>query len=217
MKRLVSLRFLSITTKLENLQESGIHYLKNLQFLGIYGCPSLQVLFKGPCQLTHLRELEIGNCGAPIFLPFEELHELESLAIDDCKLTLIQENKSNFPSKLRKLLISRFQQAIELLQCLNKAACTLESFSIYECLSLIAIPEWLSNHADLKSIRLIRCPDLCYMPQGIQSLKQLEELRIEHCGELSKRCEHRRGEDWHKIAHIPRIQIDLTNVKWTDD
>ncbi|XP_030531439.2 putative disease resistance protein RGA1 [Rhodamnia argentea] len=214
MERLINLRFLSITTKLESLQESGIQYLQNLQFLGIYMCPNLQVLFKGTCRLTRLRELEIGNCGRPISLPFGELTALESLAIDNCKLTLIQENKSNVSLKLRKLVISRFQQVMELLQCLNKDAFNLESFAIYECPNLMAIPEWLSNHTHLKLIRLIRCPNLCYMPLANKSLK---ELRIEHCGELSNRCEFRRGEDWHKIAHVPRVQIDLRNVQWTDD
>ncbi|KAK3405563.1 hypothetical protein EUGRSUZ_K01807 [Eucalyptus grandis] len=66
MNRLVSLRYLLVTTKQNSLQESGIQYLENLRFLDIDGCENLQVLFEGTCQLTRLEHLGIENCGRPI-------------------------------------------------------------------------------------------------------------------------------------------------------
>ena len=105
---------------------------------------------------------------------------------------------------------------MELLQCHNESACTLESFCVYDCLSFTAIPQWLSNHTCLREIHLIQCPNLSSIPQGIWSLTTLKELRIEHCGELSKRCEPQTGEVRHKIAHIPQIKLDLIKIQRTD-
>ncbi|KAL3715891.1 hypothetical protein ACJRO7_007619 [Eucalyptus globulus] len=216
MKRLVNLRFLFITTKQKSLQESGIQYLENLQFLGLEACKNLQVLFEGTCRLTHLQELELVDCGRPISVPFEELTSLKRLVIEGSSLMLIPEKKSSFPSCLRLLSITNFEQVMELLQCLNECACTLESFCVYDCPSFMAIPKWLPNHTRLKEIRLIRCPNLSSMPQEIRSLAALKELHIEHCGELSKRCQQTIGEDWSKIAHVPRVQLDLKRVQWTE-
>ncbi|KAL3740424.1 hypothetical protein ACJRO7_021671 [Eucalyptus globulus] len=217
MKRLISLRRLSITTKQMSLQESGIQYLENLEFLGFQGCQNLRVLFESACRLTCLRELAIGDCAGPISLPFVELIALESLAIINCKLKLTQDNKSKFPSNLRMLSISQSEQVVELLQCLNESAYALEFFAIYDCPSFTAIPVWLSNHIRLRVIRFIRCPNLSSIPQEIQSITALKELRIEYCGELSERCRPTIGKDWPNIAHIPRIQLDLIWVQWMED
>ncbi|KAF8017899.1 hypothetical protein BT93_H2957 [Corymbia citriodora subsp. variegata] len=217
MKRLVNLRYLYITTKQKSLQESGIQYLENLQFLGLNECTNLQLLFEGTCRLTRLRGLEIVDCRGPISLPFGELKALESLNIASSNLALTSKNESNFSLNLRTLVIYNFEQVMELLRCLKDLAYTLESFSVYDCPSLTNVPKWLPNHTRLRLIYLIRCPNLLSMPQGIQSLTTLKELCIEHCGELSKRCEPQIGKDWNKIVHVPRIQLDLIDVQWSDD
>ncbi|KAK3431717.1 hypothetical protein EUGRSUZ_E03696 [Eucalyptus grandis] len=217
MKRLVSLRILVITTKQKNLRDTGIQYLENLRFLTLHGCQNLEVLFEGTCRLTCLQRLAIIDCGGPISLPFVELIGLHTLLIRNCKLMLTEENKSNFPSNLCVLLISNFEQVMELLQCLDKSACTLESFFVIDCSGLTAIPEWLSNHTRLGLIRLIGCRNLLSMPQGILSLTALKELWVDNCGELSERCRPTTGEDWPKIAHIPKIQLDEKRVQWTED
>ncbi|KAF7850857.1 hypothetical protein BT93_L4943 [Corymbia citriodora subsp. variegata] len=217
MKRLINLRYLYITTKQKSLQESGIQYLENLHLLGLEGCKNLEVLFEGTCRLIRLRKLEILDCGRPISVPFGELTALECLTITKSQLTLTQESRSRFSLNLRTLVIQKFEQVMELLQCLEGSACTLDTFFVYDCPSLTAIPEWLSNHTHLRLIRLIRCPNLSFMPQGIQFLTALKELRIIHCDELSKRCEPQIGQDWHKIAHVPQIKLDRKRVQWTDD
>ncbi|XP_030457771.2 putative disease resistance protein RGA4 [Syzygium oleosum] len=217
MERLVSLRFLYITTKQKSLQESGIQYLENLHFLGLENCKNLQVLFEGTCRLIRLRRLDIRVCGGTISLPLREFIALESLDIASCKFAMTSENKSNFMLNLRALVIDDSEQVMELFQCLEGSACSLESFGVYDCPSLTSIPDSLPNHTSLKLIHLIRCPNLSSMPQGIRSLTALKELCIEHCGELSKRCEPQTGKDWNKIAHVPRIMLDLIKVQWMDD
>ncbi|XP_048131456.1 disease resistance protein RGA2-like [Rhodamnia argentea] len=217
MQRLVSLRLLTVTTKQKSLQESGIQYLENLQLLGLDGCQNLQVLFEGTCRPTCLRRLEIVNCRGPISIPFVELTALRILEIFDSKLMLTEENKPIFPSNLHTLAISKSEQVMELLQCLDRSACKLESFYVYDCPSFTAIPEWLPNHSHLRYIFLIRCLKLSSMPKGIQSLTALKELRVEYCGESSERCRPTTGVDWPKIAHIPRICLDLVWVQWMED
>ncbi|XP_048138214.1 putative disease resistance protein RGA4 isoform X1 [Rhodamnia argentea] len=216
MNRLVSLKFLYLTTKQKSLQESGIQYLESIHFLGFKACENLQMLFEGTCQLTRLRKLEIINCGRLLSVPFGELISLEVLLIQNSPLMSISEKKGGFPSRLRVLSIVNCEQVGELLHSLDESTRTLESFCVYDCPSFTAIPDWLPNRTRLKEIRLIRCPNLRFMPQGIRSLPVLKELRIEHCGELSSRCKPQTGKDWHKIAHIPRIQVDLINIQWTD-
>ncbi|KAF7847493.1 hypothetical protein BT93_L2905 [Corymbia citriodora subsp. variegata] len=216
MERLINLRHLYVTTRQKSLQENGIQYLENLQILEIYECNNLQVLFEGTCRLTRLEVLRIVNCGRPISLPFEKLNALELLTVDSCKLTLTQENKSSFPLSLRVLVIVKFEQVTELLQCLD-GACNLERLYVIDCPSFTIVPEWLSNHIHLKLIVLYECPNLLFLPQGVQSLTALKELYIEHCGELSKRCQPTTGEDWPIISHIPRIGLDFRDVQWTED
>lgn len=216
MNRLVSLRSLFVTTKQKSLQESGIQYLENLRILEIHSCENLQVLFEGTCQLTRLADLAIINCGRPISVHLEKLIALHTLLIEDCKLTLTQKNKSNFPSNLKILVITKLEQVMELLQCLV-GSCTLERLYIVDCPNFTAVPEWLPNHTNLKCIKFFYCSNLSFLPQGVRSLTALRELHVGHCGELSKRCQHTMGEDWPKIAHIPRIKLDDREVQWTED
>ncbi|MFQ6657792.1 hypothetical protein Gotur_027328, partial [Gossypium turneri] len=51
------------------------------------------------------------------------------------------------------------------------------------------------------------CFNLWDLPEGIDHLTNLRELRIHGCSELSKRYRENGGEDWHKIAHIQKVDI----------
>ncbi|KAG5592460.1 hypothetical protein H5410_042974 [Solanum commersonii] len=53
------------------------------------------------------------------------------------------------------------------------------------------------------------CEMLKCLPEGLQHLTALTSLTIMMCPTLIKRCEKGIGEDWHKIAHIP--YLDLRN------
>jgi hypothetical protein len=46
------------------------------------------------------------------------------------------------------------------------------------------------------------------MPECTGNLKKLQKLKITRCPRLSKKCQEGKGEDWSKIKHISKIEID---------
>lgn len=72
---------------------------------------------------------------------------------------------------------------------------------------LEALPEWLGNFSSLESLTLICCHTLTSLPslETFQLLRNLQTLDIIICPLLSERCKES-GEEWHKIAHIPRLR-----------
>ncbi|KAF7850855.1 hypothetical protein BT93_L4941 [Corymbia citriodora subsp. variegata] len=216
---LKQLRYLNLSEnkRLKKLPNT-ICELQSLLFLFLNGCSELGNLPKDMKRLSSLTTLSVTTKQSSLqqsgiqllenlhFLDIYECQNLQVLFGGTCRLT-----------RLCKLEITKCEQVMELLRCLQGLACSLESFGVYDCMSLTAIPEWLPHHTRLKFIYLIRCPNLLSMPHGIRSLAALEELHIKHCGELSKRCEPQIGEDWQKIAHISRIKLDSRNVQWKDD
>ncbi|MFQ6651015.1 hypothetical protein Gotur_023381, partial [Gossypium turneri] len=55
--------------------------------------------------------------------------------------------------------------------------------------------------------KFVRSTKLSALPEGIDRLTNLRELRIHGCPELNKRYRENGGEDWHKIAHIQKVDI----------
>jgi len=45
-------------------------------------------------------------------------------------------------------------------------------------------------------------------PDSIRHLTSLEFLKIRGCPTLKERCKKGTGEDWDKIAHIPKLHVD---------
>ncbi|KAB1224540.1 putative disease resistance protein RGA3 [Morella rubra] len=65
----------------------------------------------------------------------------------------------------------------------------------------------------LRSLKLDSLPKLEFLVPGLQHLTTLrqqlsETLKIDYCAILSPRCKRETGEDWPKIAHIPRFELD---------
>ncbi|KAG5539124.1 hypothetical protein RHGRI_019618 [Rhododendron griersonianum] len=59
----------------------------------------------------------------------------------------------------------------------------------------------------LQKMIILECPKL--QSFSVERLPtSLSELIIQRCPLLKPRCRREEGEDWHKIAHIPRINID---------
>ncbi|PQM39069.1 putative disease resistance protein RGA4 [Prunus yedoensis var. nudiflora] len=86
-----------------------------------------------------------------------------------------------------------------------------------------ALPHWLQESANtlqglrldntflqlpdetiLRKLKIIDCPNLVTFPKGMHCLTALRELEISS-DPLAERCRREEGEDWYKIAHIPKI------------
>ncbi|KAB2594705.1 disease resistance protein RGA4 [Pyrus ussuriensis x Pyrus communis] len=84
---------------------------------------------------------------------------------------------------------------------------SLRLLSIENCPYLASIPEEISNLTSLQKLQIGYCPNLASLPEGIRRLPYLSTLKIWECLMLWFRCKKETGEDWHKIAHIPDIDI----------
>ncbi|MCH84943.1 NBS-LRR resistance protein, partial [Trifolium medium] len=84
----------------------------------------------------------------------------------------------------------------------------LEHLCINRCAELESLPEQLCEGlCSLRTIDIVQCEGLRSLPEGIRQLTSLGVLTIRGCSTLKKRCEEQTGEDWDKIAHIPKLLI----------
>ena len=163
----------------------GINNLTSLQSLQISNCPNLNSLPEGINNLTSLQNLEISNCHNLNSLPegINNLTSLQRLQISECpNLTSLPEGINNLTS--------------------------LQNLEISNCPNLTLLPEGINNLTSLQSLRISNCPNLTSLPEGIRKLTSLHTLRIFNCPHLKERCQEGIGEDWHKIAHIPKFGYD---------
>ncbi|CAL4905339.1 unnamed protein product [Urochloa decumbens] len=70
--------------------------------------------------------------------------------------------------------------------------------------NLQTLPEWLGQLTTLEELSIFKCFNLTPLPASIQNLTALKKLQIRLCPRLVKRC---KGEDAHKISHIPEVII----------
>jgi aquaporin TIP len=77
--------------------------------------------------------------------------------------------------------------------------------SLCLCLeSLEILPEWLGQLITLEELSILSSPNLTSLPQSIRNLTALKKLSICDCPRLVERC---KGEDAHKISHIPEVWL----------
>jgi len=84
---------------------------------------------------------------------------------------------------------------------------SLRNLSVRICDKFTSLSEGVRHLTVLEDLLLDRCPELNSLPESIQHLTSLQSLFISSCPNLKKRCEKDLGEDWPKIAHIPKITI----------
>ncbi|WJX58279.1 hypothetical protein P8452_43749 [Trifolium repens] len=84
----------------------------------------------------------------------------------------------------------------------------LEYLEITHCDELESLPGqiWESLQS-LGSLYIRGCKGLRCLPEGIRHLTSLEVLYIRNCPRLEERYKEGTGEDWDKIAHIPKVKI----------
>ncbi|XP_031278328.1 putative disease resistance protein RGA1 [Pistacia vera] len=226
---LINLQLFFFTTKQRFLSKNGVGCLKSLRFLGIYGCANLEYLFEDIGYLKAFRSLYIVSCPNLISLPhgIKYLNSLETLIVDDCeKLNLDwsmgtkgEDNHQDLSiprAHLRVLFIKKLPQLEELPQwLLQGSANTLQSLNIEYCSNFKALPESMQDLKSLQDVHILDCLKLSSLPKDFNCLIDLRELQIENCPKLSERCKPETGEDWPKIALIPKIELDGEIIKST--
>ncbi|KAK9997542.1 hypothetical protein SO802_022228 [Lithocarpus litseifolius] len=191
---------------LPDLQEC--HSLAQLEIFRCHNLKSIPDLG----ELCFLTRLAIRGCSNMTHLPEGSLKCLKSLEIGGyCEVLDV------FPSLN---FIQHSHSTLEYLELkgwakLNSLPGEIQHFTALETLvingfgEIETLPEWLGNLSSLKKLGISECDNLMYLPTTTTRLIQLEELQIWGCSKLRERCAEGSGEEWLKIAHIPKI--DMSN------
>ncbi|CAN6556101.1 unnamed protein product [Malus baccata var. baccata] len=212
----------------------GLCHLSNLQTLVIGFCGSLVSFprLSGGRRASNLKEIIIKDCEKLEALP-EDMHNLNSLE----QLIIDYREGLTFPPNLTSLIIWKVKSCKSLWE-LEWGLHRLTSLKIggkdpdtvsfppdmvrmetlfptsLTNLSIDGFPN-LKNLSSkgfqfltsLQSLELWNCPKLASIPEeGLPP--SLEQLFIIRCPVLKERCQPEKGRYWHKISHIPCIEID---------
>ncbi|KAF7815705.1 putative disease resistance protein RGA1 [Senna tora] len=171
----------------------------SLKTLELYGMPKLERLLKreGGEMFPRLHKLEISGCPK---LKLSCLPSVEELDLGYGKEELVK-SISNLHG-LKWLNITGGSK-------LPTQLPALEILDLNGCDELECIPEKVLEAINsLRTLRISKCRALKCLPEAIQHLTSLECLIIRDCPILEERCKEGSGEDWHKIQHIPNINIE---------
>ncbi|AES75542.1 disease resistance protein (CC-NBS-LRR class) family protein [Medicago truncatula] len=200
---------------IENFDElkvlpNELNSLSSLQELIIRSCPKLESVPECVLQgLSSLRVLSFTYCKSLISLPQSTINLtcLETLQIAYCPNLVLPANM-NMLSSLREVRIFGEDKNGTLPNGLEGIPC-LQNLQLYDCSSLASLPQWLGAMTSLQTLEIKWFPMLTSLPDSFQELINLKELRISNCPMLMNRCKKETGEDWHKIAHIPRLKLEF--------
>uniref|UniRef100_A0A803PYQ7 NB-ARC domain-containing protein n=1 Tax=Cannabis sativa TaxID=3483 RepID=A0A803PYQ7_CANSA len=185
--------------ELEFLAE-GIFQNCSLSSISIRGCKKLRSLSESFLNLTTLKHLTLEDCpmlnGFPSGL--NQLISLQYLSMSG--ITITSSDGFGYSSSRDSSKLVVLPEALQHLS-------SLEYLSIFCFSELALLPDWLGNLTTLKELGIKGCPDLECIPMSMQRLTNLKKLYIWRCPKLEQKCEKEVGEDWHKISHIPHVDI----------
>ncbi|KAL8504073.1 hypothetical protein ACS0TY_022706 [Phlomoides rotata] len=198
--------------KLPNLkgwlkEAEAVEMLPNLHSLEITDCESLRVT-STPGGLNSVTRLVLRNCRIGSSFPeglLRHLTALQELQINGCKEfedVSVQEIKNLH--RLQHLKIAHADDLVSLPQALQHIP-SLQSLSLHGLRQLTSLPDWLPT--SLTQLDINDCQAIPSLSSSIQGMANLQLLSIQFCPQLKSRCEEPNGEDWHKISHIPRLDI----------
>ncbi|KAL7159827.1 hypothetical protein ABFS83_01G053300 [Erythranthe nasuta] len=181
--------------------------LTNLKKLTIKKASDL----KGMRALISLTHLTIEECDTPRCLPegwLRHLTSLEKLEIWSCReLVELPEEGIKHLHSLKEVELCDLPKMVGVPKALKHLSSSLQFLQLFKLPELSSLPEWLGDMTSLQSLDILMCPKVASLPASIQGMTKLQYLEVEGCPELERRCEREKGEDWHKIAHIPRLKI----------
>ncbi|KAJ7969100.1 Disease resistance protein [Quillaja saponaria] len=212
-------------------------FITSLSWLQIWGCPKFVTFGKREFSAPKLEWFRIADMENLKSLP-EQMHtlllSLGELILIDC-LLVESFSEGGLPTKIRelsiyhcsKLIASRMNWGLCRLHslqyfCISCGYDNVESFpekgllptslstlSFYECWNLKSVHhKGLLCLISLKELSITDCPKLQGIPaEGLPGSLSILKVRG-LCPMAKQRCQKEKGEDWHKIAHIPCIQID---------
>ncbi|TXG55936.1 hypothetical protein EZV62_017249 [Acer yangbiense] len=170
--------------------EWGLHQLNNFSRIEIEGgCRDLESFPEQNLLPMKLNSLQISRFPNLKFLNYkglQHLTSLETLKINSCG-ELQSLSEEGLPSSLSYLYISDCPLLKSKLH--NKRE---------EWYKIAHIP-----HIQIDGKLCFWLPGACYFPGQLQRWIQISPI-----DGIKDRCMKRKGKDWYKIAHIPRIQID---------
>ncbi|KAI6683801.1 hypothetical protein NL676_029714 [Syzygium grande] len=171
----------------------GLHH--SLRSVNLYQLPKLASLPQWLLQASNLEHLSIRDC-----------EELDICKDESGNNNLILDSHGGLHHSLRSVDFYKLPKLASLPQWLLQAS-NLEHLSIRGCDNLKALPEQIEALQSLRELQIRSCPSLTSLPEGMRRLASLTYLGISDCPELERRCKRDGGEDWDKIAHIPRIEF----------
>ncbi|KAM4097685.1 hypothetical protein ACJW30_07G020500 [Castanea mollissima] len=193
---------MSLTNQLDNLSALKEFRLQN--------CDKIESLLEGLENLHSLGKLYIKDCNNLLSLPMnglQGLSSLRSLDIRSCNKFCSLSEGIQYLIALEYIYIDSCPKLISLPEGIQHLT-ALRILCIENCEDLSSLPKQIGFLTSLKYLHIWNCPNLMSIPDELQNLTALKILKIGGCPHLQKRCKKDSGEDWHKISHIPNIDID---------
>ncbi|XP_024032408.1 putative disease resistance RPP13-like protein 1 [Morus notabilis] len=169
-----------------SLPEHMHRLLPSLSDLKMDNCPEIESFPEGGLP-SSLNNLAIWDCckliGQHKHWDLQKLTSLTSLHIAGSKNIILDSFPEDLlPSSLTFLYLGSFPH----LKGLNSTAFQ----------SVASLELWIT-----------KCKELQLLPEEILQPTHVRDLWIEECPFLERRYQRERGEDWHKISHIPTVSI----------
>ncbi|KAL5763472.1 hypothetical protein ACOSP7_019736 [Xanthoceras sorbifolium] len=213
----------------------GLHNLIHLNAIYIWDCPNLVSFPEGQLCYSSLTILSVERCMKLRALPdrIHSLYSLKELELRQCPS--IMSIEEGFPTNLISLSIADLNIFEPLIEWGLHRLTSLPNLEIRGCVYDVSFPQeekGMVLPSSLTELTIARFPRLKHLSSnGFQNLTSLECLSISDCPNLQsfpdtglpssllqlyiydcpllkKRCKRDKGEDWSKIADIPRVRID---------
>ncbi|KAL8063872.1 hypothetical protein ABFX02_01G054800 [Erythranthe guttata] len=182
--------------------------LTNLKILNISNADELSLPEQGLRALKSVTNLYIVNCNSLPLVWFVHFTALEELGMYGCPevVELPQEIK-NLNNCLKTVILSDLPNMVCVPKALQHVSDSLQYLYLFGLPQLRSLPGWLGDLRCLEDLSIRDCLKIASIPDSIRGTTKLRYLSVQECPELERRCEREKGEDWHKIAHIPHLQI----------